>query len=247
MGGLRCSQALATGEDSGEGKGQLLLRLCSGICGRPRAAWGLCPLAVGLDLCAPPPPPVSSSPFPRWVYSCHMVGFLQPKAPAGAAEIPPARAPQPSHLPGGEPACSLWAGPLLAAPRPESSLVSGCPPGRAEPEEQTLGGAAVSSAPGPPGPRAARALTGSWRGAPAQSVLYLLRTWASSPARAYARHTCFCGRVPAAFAVRAEPRSFAPHAGGPCGTPSAGHGACPLSPSGRRAHVKPWPRGICSS
>lgn len=70
MGGLRCGQALVWVENSGEGRGGLLLRLCSGICGRPSAAWGLCPLALsGLIPPFAPPRPVSSSPSLLWGYS----------------------------------------------------------------------------------------------------------------------------------------------------------------------------------
>lgn len=129
------------------GRGGLLLRLCSGICGRPSAAGGLCPLALlGLIPPLPPPPPQSPLPLPRCgaTGSCHIGGIPAAWAPAGAVETPSARAPQPEPPLGGRAGTILFLAALCGqlppgcSPPPSLRVVSGCPPGTAESEEQTL-------------------------------------------------------------------------------------------------------------
>lgn len=128
MGGLRCGQALVWVESSGEGRGGRLLPLCSGICGRPSAAWGLCPLALSGSV--PPfcPPPSLLFPFPAVGLQAAVtsVGFLQPGPRlAQLRHLLPGLLNQ-SHLPRKEPvpysSSRLSVGsPLLAAHHPESS------------------------------------------------------------------------------------------------------------------------------
>lgn len=126
MGGLRCGQALVWVENSGEGRGGLLRRLCSGICGRPSAAWGLCPLALSGSI--PPfyaPPRSLLFPFPAVGLQAAVtsVGFLQPGLQlVQLRHLLPGPLSQ-SHLPGEEPApyssSRLSVGsPLLAAHHP---------------------------------------------------------------------------------------------------------------------------------
>lgn len=103
------------------GRGGLLLCLCSGICGRHSAARGLCPWAVGLDLCHPLFP---QSPVPLSTVGLQAavtpVGFLQPGPQLmQLGHCLPGPLSQ-SHLPGGEPACSLWDSPLFGCSPPLS-------------------------------------------------------------------------------------------------------------------------------
>lgn len=101
----------------------------------------------------------SCSPFPLWVH--RYLPFLQLGPQPGAVETPPAVGPlSQSHLPWDEPVPCPPSSPLLAVTtRLSLQMVSAdwpCrvkawrPPGKIESEEQTLGGATVSSACGAP-------------------------------------------------------------------------------------------------
>lgn len=91
-------------------------------------------------------PPQSPLPLPRCgaTGSCHIGGIPSAWAPVGAIETPSARAPQPEPPPRGRAGAILFLMALWGQPSPGCSpprslrVVSGCPPGKPESEEQTL-------------------------------------------------------------------------------------------------------------
>lgn len=91
------------------GRGSSFCVYVLGSLGRP-----VLPGGCALWLSGPNSAPLSSSPFPRRVYSCHTVGFLQPRPLVQLRH----RLPGPSAraTARGEPACSLRAAPSWLLP-----------------------------------------------------------------------------------------------------------------------------------
>lgn len=228
-------QALARVENSGEGKGRPPSAFMFWHLWEAQCCLRAVPFGCRLDPC---PPLRLFFPFPT-VGLQAAVTLVIPAAwaPAGAVETPPARASQPEPPPWGVSQCALCGQPPPGCSS-KSSVVSGCPPGKTESEEQTLGGAAVSRSPGPSVTRVDGQGFNELMTRVSSPVLYLHRIWAYSGVKAYTRYTCFCDHVPVAFAMRAKPRSFVPHSQGPCGILFAGLWASPLTLCGKRVYLK---------